>query len=113
MHVADQLSVGIVIDDALRSLAGGSVSGLGTGGMSTKLQAADVACRRISSVYGFPAATAEHETACRRVCRQSHRRSPRCVSGLGTGGMSTKLQAADVACRAGINVIIASGSRSD
>jgi len=34
------------------------------------------------------------------------------VSGLGTGGMSTKLQAADVACRAGIDVIIASGSRS-
>lgn len=34
------------------------------------------------------------------------------VSGLGTGGMSTKLQAADVACRAGIDVIIAAGSRS-
>ncbi|HAB23444.1 MAG TPA: glutamate 5-kinase, partial [Pantoea sp.] len=33
------------IDDALRALAGDSVSGLGTGGMSTKLQAADVACR--------------------------------------------------------------------
>ena len=33
------------------------------------------------------------------------------VSGLGTGGMSTKLRAADVACRAGIDVIIAAGSR--
>lgn len=33
------------IDDHLRSLAGDSVSGLGTGGMSTKLQAADIACR--------------------------------------------------------------------
>lgn len=33
------------------------------------------------------------------------------VSGLGTGGMATKLQAADVACRAGIDVIIAAGSR--
>ncbi|MBK0034576.1 glutamate 5-kinase [Erwinia sp. S43] len=33
------------IDDALRALAGDSVSGLGTGGMTTKLQAADVACR--------------------------------------------------------------------
>ena len=33
------------IDDALRALAGGSVSGLGVGGMATKLQAADVARR--------------------------------------------------------------------
>ncbi|WP_370547835.1 glutamate 5-kinase [Edwardsiella tarda] len=33
------------------------------------------------------------------------------VSGLGTGGMTTKLQAADVACRAGIEVVIAAGSR--
>ncbi|SFN38448.1 glutamate 5-kinase [Izhakiella capsodis] len=33
------------IDDALRTIAGDSVSGLGTGGMATKLQAADVACR--------------------------------------------------------------------
>ncbi|MBW8189629.1 glutamate 5-kinase [Neiella marina] len=31
------------IDDTLRQLAGDSVSGLGTGGMATKLQAADVA----------------------------------------------------------------------
>ena len=31
------------------------------------------------------------------------------VSGLGVGGMSTKLQAADVARRAGVDVIIASG----
>jgi len=33
------------IDETLRRLAGGSVSGLGVGGMSTKLQAADVARR--------------------------------------------------------------------
>ncbi len=33
------------IDDTLRKLAGGSVSGLGVGGMATKLQAADVARR--------------------------------------------------------------------
>lgn len=33
------------IDDALRAIAGDSISGLGTGGMATKLQAADVACR--------------------------------------------------------------------
>ncbi|SQI41885.1 Glutamate 5-kinase [Leminorella richardii] len=33
------------------------------------------------------------------------------VSGLGTGGMATKLQAADVAGRAGIEVVIAAGSR--
>ncbi|MEW5988842.1 MAG: glutamate 5-kinase [Chloroflexota bacterium] len=33
------------IDETLRSLAGGSVSGLGVGGMATKLQAADVARR--------------------------------------------------------------------
>ncbi|WOT06953.1 glutamate 5-kinase [Shewanella youngdeokensis] len=33
------------IDDSLRKLAGGSVSGLGTGGMSTKLEAADAARR--------------------------------------------------------------------
>ncbi|MFU9138494.1 glutamate 5-kinase [Erwinia tasmaniensis] len=33
------------VDDALRALAGDSVSGLGTGGMTTKLQAADIACR--------------------------------------------------------------------
>lgn len=34
-----------VIDDELRALAGDSVSGLGTGGMATKLQAADIATR--------------------------------------------------------------------
>lgn len=33
------------IDEALQALAGGSVSGLGVGGMATKLQAADVARR--------------------------------------------------------------------
>ncbi|MGF1699288.1 glutamate 5-kinase [Photobacterium makurazakiensis] len=35
------------------------------------------------------------------------------AGGLGTGGMATKLQAADVARRAGIEVIIAAGSRTD
>ncbi|MEI8610186.1 glutamate 5-kinase [Enterovibrio sp. Hal110] len=35
------------------------------------------------------------------------------VSGLGTGGMATKLQAADVARRAGIEVTIAAGSRPE
>ncbi|RCU49118.1 MULTISPECIES: glutamate 5-kinase [Corallincola] len=35
------------------------------------------------------------------------------VSGLGTGGMATKLQAADVARRAGIDVIIAAGHHPD
>ncbi len=33
------------IDDSLRQLAGGAVSGLGTGGMATKLEAADLARR--------------------------------------------------------------------
>jgi glutamate 5-kinase len=33
------------IDDAVRALAGGSVSGLGTGGMWTKIQAAEIATR--------------------------------------------------------------------
>ncbi|ABV88402.1 glutamate 5-kinase [Shewanella pealeana] len=33
------------IDDSLRMLAGGAVSGLGTGGMATKLEAADIARR--------------------------------------------------------------------
>jgi glutamate 5-kinase len=33
------------IDDTLRGLAGGSISGLGVGGMATKLQAADIARR--------------------------------------------------------------------
>ncbi|PHM63415.1 glutamate 5-kinase [Xenorhabdus ishibashii] len=35
------------------------------------------------------------------------------VSGLGTGGMATKLQAAGVAGRAGIDVIIAAGNKPD
>lgn len=34
-----------VIDESVRLLAGGSVSGLGTGGMSTKIQAAEIASR--------------------------------------------------------------------
>lgn len=38
------------IDDSVRALAGGSVSGLGTGGMWTKIQAADVATRAGISV---------------------------------------------------------------
>ncbi|MDL2314234.1 glutamate 5-kinase [Desulfovibrio sp. OttesenSCG-928-C14] len=35
------------------------------------------------------------------------------VSGLGTGGMSTKIQAAELATRSGINVIIASGKKPE
>ncbi|MDP8163350.1 glutamate 5-kinase [Pasteurella skyensis] len=35
------------------------------------------------------------------------------VSGLGTGGMSTKITAADIATRSGIETIIASGSRNN
>ncbi|MDR2162123.1 MAG: glutamate 5-kinase [Desulfovibrio sp.] len=35
------------------------------------------------------------------------------VSGLGTGGMATKIQAARVAVRAGITVVIAAGSRPE
>ncbi|QIQ21378.1 glutamate 5-kinase [Zophobihabitans entericus] len=35
------------------------------------------------------------------------------VSGLGTGGMATKLQAAEIANRSGIQTIVAAGSRPD
>lgn len=35
------------------------------------------------------------------------------VSGLGTGGMATKLQAADIATRAGVEVVIASGKQPE
>ncbi|MDX7178692.1 glutamate 5-kinase, partial [Klebsiella pneumoniae] len=35
------------------------------------------------------------------------------VSGRGTGGMGSKLQAAVVACRAGFDTIIAAGNRPD
>lgn len=40
-----------------------------------------------------------------------HRLAGGSVTGLGTGGMATKLQAADIARRAGIEVTIAAGSR--
>lgn len=43
--LAELISDVPVIDDSLKALAGGSVSGLGTGGMFTKLQAAEVASR--------------------------------------------------------------------
>jgi glutamate 5-kinase len=39
------------IDETLYNMAGGSVSGLGVGGMTTKLQAADVARRAGADVY--------------------------------------------------------------
>ncbi|WP_025820899.1 glutamate 5-kinase [Shewanella marina] len=42
---AKLISEVVNIDDSLRKLAGGSVSGLGTGGMATKLEAADIARR--------------------------------------------------------------------
>jgi glutamate 5-kinase len=51
------------IDDALRAIAGDSVSGLGTGGMGTKLQAADVACRA-GSIPSSPPATARRDWRC-------------------------------------------------
>jgi glutamate 5-kinase len=35
------------------------------------------------------------------------------VSGLGIGGMTTKIQAADVACRVGVEVVIAAGTEPD
>lgn len=35
------------------------------------------------------------------------------VSGLGTGGMATKLQAAEIACRAGVETVIAAGRETD
>ncbi|MCE9686355.1 glutamate 5-kinase [Shewanella sp. AS16] len=42
---AKLISQVVNIDDSLRLLAGGSISGLGTGGMATKLEAADIARR--------------------------------------------------------------------
>jgi glutamate 5-kinase len=47
------------IDETLRQLAGGSVSGLGTGGMYTKLQAADVARRAGADVIITSGQTAD------------------------------------------------------
>ena len=57
------------IDDALRALAGGSVSGLGVGGMSTKLQAADLARR--SGVDVVIAAGSAPEIIARAVAGES------------------------------------------
>lgn len=51
------------IDDNLKRIAGGSVSGLGTGGMFTKLQAAEVACRAGIKVVIAPGHRAEVVTA--------------------------------------------------
>ena len=62
------------IDDALRAIAGDSVSGLGTGGMGTKLQAADVACRAgIDTIIAAGSTSGRH-----RRCDGRHRRSVRC-----------------------------------
>lgn len=46
-----------VIDDSLHMLAGGSVTGLGVGGMTTKLQAADIARRSGADVIIASGAT--------------------------------------------------------
>ncbi|MEX0633581.1 hypothetical protein M8494_22130 [Serratia ureilytica] len=47
---------------------------------------------------------AERSVSARHRRRAAHHRR-RQRSGTGTGGMGTKLQAADVACRAGIDVV--------
>lgn len=52
------------IDDSLKSLAGGSGSGLGVGGMATKLQAADVARRAGADVI---IASGQYPEAIRRA----------------------------------------------
>ncbi|WP_150138001.1 glutamate 5-kinase [Candidatus Enterovibrio escicola] len=48
-----------------------------------------------------------------KIDEMLHKLASGSVSGLGTGGMVTKLQAADVARRAGIEVIIAAGNRPE
>lgn len=48
-----------------------------------------------------------------RVDRSMLRRAGESVSGLGVGGMRTKLQAAHTAQRAGIDVVVASGGLTD
>lgn len=58
-----------------------------------------------------PDATLIQEVA--QIDEALHKLAGGSVSGLGTGGMATKLQAADVACRAGVEVTIAAGSRAD
>ncbi|GAA4878072.1 glutamate 5-kinase [Ferrimonas pelagia] len=55
-----------LIDDSLRALAGGSGSTLGTGGMATKLQAADVAMRAGIEVV---VTSGQTEGVIERVCR--------------------------------------------
>lgn len=49
----------------------------------------------------------------RTIDETLHESAGASVSGLGVGGMTTKLQAADVARRAGADVVIASGSAPD
>ena len=56
------------IDDSLRQLAGGAVSGLGTGGMATKLEAADVARRAGVEVV---IASGHHQDVIAKAVRQS------------------------------------------
>lgn len=53
------------IDDDLKALAGGSVSGLGIGGMATKLQAADIARRAGADVV---IAAGKDVDVIRRIC---------------------------------------------
>ncbi|MEM7332864.1 MAG: glutamate 5-kinase [Chloroflexota bacterium] len=54
------------IDDDLKALAGGSVSGLGVGGMATKLQAADIARRSGADVV---IADGHEPNIIEKVCR--------------------------------------------
>jgi glutamate 5-kinase len=49
----------------------------------------------------------------RRIDRRLLSRAGESVSGLGVGGMATKLQAANIAQRAGIDVVIAAGKEPD
>lgn len=49
----------------------------------------------------------------RHIDERIHRIAGRSRSGLGVGGMKTKLEAADIARRAGADVVIASGSAPD
>ncbi|BDM63366.1 glutamate 5-kinase [Shewanella sp. NFH-SH190041] len=57
------------IDDSLRRLAGGSVSGLGTGGMATKLEAADIARR--SGVEVVIASGQQPDVIEKLVCKEA------------------------------------------
>ena len=75
------------IDESVYSLAGGAGSRRGTGGMRTKLQAA-----QLESVYSLAGGAGSRR---------------------GTGGMRTKLQAAQLATSNGIDTIVTNGKRPE